>query len=133
MKRLLLHICCAPDQTVAFERTVDEYEITGFFSNSCIEPQGEYFKRLDEARKLADIQGMNLIEDEYLPNAFLLEAAGLENEPEKGRRCDKCVAFRMRRTVEEAKKRGFDIFATTLTVSPHKKADFINKLGNELA
>ncbi len=133
MKKLLLHICCAPDQTVAFERTGEEFEVTGFFSNSCIEPQGEYFKRLASSRRLAEIQGIELIEDEYLPNAFLALAKGLEKEPERGRRCLKCIEYRMRRAAETAGERGFDIFATTLTVSPHKDADFINRVGAELA
>jgi len=133
MKKLLLHICCAPDQTVAHERTSDEYKVTGYFSNSCIEPKGEYFKRLAEAKRLAEIQGMDLLEDEYFPNSFLAISRGLEKEPEKGKRCNKCIEYRMRRTAERAAEEGFDIFATTLTVSPHKDADYINRLGIELA
>jgi len=133
MKKLLLHICCAPDQTVAHERTSGEYEVTGYFSNSCIEPKGEYYKRLAEAKKLAEIQDMEILEDEYFPNSFLDISRGLENEPEKGKRCRKCIEFRMRRTAEKAAADGFDIFATTLTVSPHKDADYINRLGTELA
>lgn len=133
MKKLLLHICCAPDQTVAHERTCEEYEITGFFSNSCIEPRGEYHKRLAEAKRLAELQGIELIEDEYLLNSFLEIARGLEKEPEKGRRCRKCIEFRLRRIAERAAADGFDIFATTLTVSPHKDAEFINRIGGELS
>lgn len=132
MKKLLLHICCAPDQTVAFERTCGEFEVTGFFSNSCIEPQGEYRKRFEAARRLAEIQGIELIEDDYLPNAFLLLAKGLEKEPEKGRRCLKCIEYRLRRSAETAQVRGFDVFATTLTVSPHKDAESINRVGSRL-
>ena len=133
MKKLLLHICCAPDQTVAVERTLDEYDVTGFFSNSCIEPRGEYYKRLDDVKYLANLQGIELIEDEYYPNAFLEISRGLEKEPEKGKRCLKCIEYRLRRTAEWAKRDGFYIFATTLTVSPHKDAEYINKVGAELA
>jgi predicted adenine nucleotide alpha hydrolase (AANH) superfamily ATPase len=131
--KLLLHICCAPDQTVAVERTAEEYQVIGFFSNSCIEPRGEYYKRLEDARKLADIQSIELIDDEYLPEAFLALAKGLEKEPEQGKRCWKCFEYRMRLTAEKAKNSGFDKFATTLTVSPHKDADFINQTGEALA
>jgi predicted adenine nucleotide alpha hydrolase (AANH) superfamily ATPase len=133
MRKLLLHICCAPDQTVAVERTVADYEVTGFFSNSCIEPKGEYYHRLAEAKKLAKMQGIEIIEDDYLPNAFLELAKGLEKEPERGKRCLKCIEYRLRRTFEQAKERGFALFATTLTVSPHKDADFINKFCQDLA
>lgn len=133
MKRLLLHICCAPDQTVAVERTVGDYEVTGFFSNSCIEPDGEYRRRLDNAKYLAEVQGIPIIEDDYFPEAFIDLSKGLEKEPERGRRCDKCIVYRLRRTAERAKADGFDCFATTLTVSPHKDTAFINKTGEELA
>lgn len=131
--KLLLHICCAPDQTVAVERTIGEYDVTGFFSNSCIEPRGEYYKRLASSKDLSEIQSIELLEDEYFPNSFLEISKGLENEPEKGKRCKRCIEFRMRRTAEKAAAEGFDIFAATLTVSPHKDADFINRIGTELA
>jgi predicted adenine nucleotide alpha hydrolase (AANH) superfamily ATPase len=110
-----------------------ENQVSGFFSNSCIEPRGEYYKRLEDARKLAKIQGIELIEDEYLPESFLSIAKGLEKEPERGKRCLKCFEYRMRLTAEKAKALGFDKFATTLTVSPHKDADFINRTGEKLA
>ena len=132
-KKLLIHICCAPDQTVAVERTKEEFDVTGFFSNSCIEPDGEYRRRLDHAYYLAEIQGIPLIEDDYFPDSFLELSKGHEKDPEKGKRCDKCVEYRLRRTAAKAAELGFDIFASTLTVSPHKKADFINKTGEELA
>ncbi len=132
-KRLLLHICCAPDQTIAVERTTDEYDVTGFFSNFCIEPKGEYYRRLDNAKYLARIQNIELIEDEYLVNVFLEIAKGLEAEAERGKRCLKCIEYRMRRTAEFAARLKFDTFATTLTVSPHKDADYINRVGEELA
>ena len=38
----------------------------------------------------------------------------------------------MRRTAQEAKRLGYDIFATTLSVSPHKNTECINKIGYEL-
>ena len=132
-KKLLLHICCAPDQTVAVERTLDEYDVTGFFSNSCIEPDGEYRRRLDNSKYLAEIQDIEILEDEYFPNSFLDIARGMEKQPERGKRCRKCIEYRMRRTAEKAKQAGFDIFATTLTVSPHKDADHINMYGEDLA
>ena len=33
LKKLLLHICCAPDATVVVERLLCNYKITGFFYN----------------------------------------------------------------------------------------------------
>ena len=56
-------------------------------------------------------------------------AKGLESEPEGGARCTKCFLQRIERTAVFAKENGFDRFATTLTVSPHKNADLINRIG----
>ena len=54
---------------------------------------------------------------------------GLENEPEGGKRCEKCFWLRLRKTAVLAKEKGFDEFATTLSVSPHKNAQLINEIG----
>ena len=59
--------------------------------------------------------------------------AGLENEPEGGRRCVKCFEFRLEQTAKVAKENGFDVFTTTLTISPHKNAKIINMIGKEIA
>lgn len=57
---------------------------------------------------------------------------GLENEPERGRRCDICYNLRIRKTASVARENGFDYFCTTLSVSPYKNANLINKIGIEL-
>jgi len=61
------------------------------------------------------------------------EIKGLENEPEGGKRCQKCIKFRLEKTAKEAKNNNFNIFATTLSISPHKDAAMINKIGRKLA
>ena len=75
---------------------------------------------------------VKLIEGEYDPENYLMAVKGLEEEPENGDRCTKCFELRMRKTAEEAEKLGFENFATTLSVSPHKNTDKINKIGYEL-
>ncbi|MBU1890195.1 epoxyqueuosine reductase QueH, partial [Patescibacteria group bacterium] len=57
---------------------------------------------------------------------------GLEKEPERGRRCDICYEMRMGKTAEYAKANGYDFFGTDLSISPHKKADVINQIGEKL-
>ena len=44
----------------------------------------------------------------------------LERCPEKWERCRKCYDFRLKRTLEEAKKLDISNYTTTLTISPHK-------------
>jgi len=58
---------------------------------------------------------------------------GLEAEPEGGRRCGLCFEIRLRRTAEFAVVRGFEIFSTTLTVSPHKSTQLIQAIGKRQA
>jgi len=45
-----------------------------------------------------------------------------------------CSFFKVRleKTASIAKKLGFDLFGTTLTVSPHKNAEIINSIGDAL-
>ena len=43
-----------------------------------------------------------------------------------------CFRLRLEETAKRAKDGGFDYFGTTLTVSPHKNADLINRLGIEI-
>lgn len=56
----------------------------------------------------------------YEPEKFYAIAKGLEKEPERGRRCYKCYELRLEETARYAKEHGFDIFTTTLSISPHK-------------
>jgi predicted adenine nucleotide alpha hydrolase (AANH) superfamily ATPase len=58
---------------------------------------------------------------------------GLESEREGGARCAVCFKLRLEETVKKAKENGFDLFGTTLTVSPHKNAEIINAIGLSLS
>lgn len=143
---MLLHSCCGPCSTAVIERLVDRYDLTVYFYDPNITNEGEYEKRLDTEKKFineynkylreknGDDSGMTvkLIKGEYDPENYLMAVKGLEEEPENGDRCTKCFELRMRKTAEEAEKLGFENFATTLSVSPHKNTDKINKIGYEL-
>ena len=92
-----------------------------YFSNSNIDTRDEYEKRLAEARKLAEAEGVVLVADEYDHDAWLREVAdGFESEPEKGRRCERCYRYNLARTAAYLEDSGYDAFCTSLTVSPHK-------------
>jgi len=131
---LLLHSCCAPCSSAVLERLFSDYEITIYYYNPNIMPAAEYEKRLYEQRRLISlIPGAGkteLIEGGYdTPNqAFLKAVEGLENEREGGRRCEKCIEMRLCKTAETARELGFDFFATTLSVSPHKNTAMINRI-----
>ncbi len=137
---MLLHSCCGPCSTAVIERLVDRYDLTVYFYNPNITNEGEYEKRLETEKKFIDEYNKTLPEDrcvklkegDYDPENYLMAVRGLENEPENGDRCTKCFEVRMRKTAQEAERLGFETFATTLSVSPHKNTERINKIGYEL-
>jgi predicted adenine nucleotide alpha hydrolase (AANH) superfamily ATPase len=127
--RLLVHICCAPDAAYVIGLLRETYDVTGFFSNPNIQPAEEYERRLEEARKVAAILGVRLIEDGYDPSQWTRVTYKFRHEPEKGRRCDVCYAFRLERTARTAAGLGFDGFTTIMSLSPWKKAAALNRIG----
>jgi predicted adenine nucleotide alpha hydrolase (AANH) superfamily ATPase len=135
-KKLLLHSCCGPCSTAVIDRLKDDYDLTVFYYNPNIFPEEEYLHRLHEQQryvKEANL-GIVVIDGTYQDNAeFYSCFKGLENEVEGGKRCVVCFAKRMEKTAEQAKKLGFDIFATTLSVSPYKNATLINSIGEQLS
>lgn len=132
---VLLHSCCGPCSSYVLEYLTQYFDILLYFYNPNIHPESEYLKRLDAQKKV--IEKMNfgstvcLIEGDYLPEEFFSTVKGLENEPEGGKRCEKCIDLRIRKAADAAKKYNADFFATTLTVSPHKNTLYINKTGKE--
>lgn len=132
-KKLLLHTCCAPCSTHCVKELLKEYDVVMYFYNPNVHPYGEYVRRFEEAQKVGDNLGVELVEGEYDVDEWLGHIAGFEEEPEGGRRCGICFSMRLGKSAEYAKKNGFDCFTTTLSISPHKNSEMINKLGEELA
>lgn len=139
---VLLHSCCGPCSTAVIERLLEDYDITVFFYNPNITEPEEYAIRLDAQKTVIDkfngggrfiINKIGFFEGSYRPDKFIKDTEGLENEPEGGCRCDVCFTMRLEETAKEARCRGYDFFATTLTVSPHKNYALISRIGNEIA
>ena len=131
MTRLLLHICCAPDATVGFERLGEGADVEGYFYNPNIAPAEEYERRRQALDRLAEATGLRYVEGPVDRAPWKEAVSGLEDEPEKGRRCEACIRLRLMETARRAKDGGFDAFAAVLTVSPRKDASMINRLGEE--
>ncbi|HFE53086.1 MAG TPA: epoxyqueuosine reductase QueH [Bacteroidetes bacterium] len=131
--RLLLHVCCAPDATVGFERLGQDYDITAFFYNPNIHPRAEYELRASELERLCREMHVPLLAAPYDPERWFALTRGLEWEPEKGRRCDICFEMRLEATAAKAAELGFEYIAAVLTVSPHKLAQRINEIGLRVA
>ncbi len=132
---LLLHSCCAPCSSSCLERLFPYFEITVFYFNPNITESKEYYIRLDEQKRfLQEVYGdkVKLIEGRYKSVEFFDMAKGLEKEPEGGKRCYACYEMRLNETAKVAKEEKFDYFCTTLSLSPHKNAEWINEIGERL-
>lgn len=135
MYKILLHSCCAPCLTFTSEILSKDYEVVPFWFNPNIEAKNEHDKRLKYFKQFCNVKSFSPVTvDKYQADndAWHKYIAGLEIEPEGGARCEKCIRFRLEKTANFAKENDFSIFGTTLTVSPHKNAEMINSIGQEL-
>lgn len=132
MKKLLLHSCCGPCSTAVIDTLKNDYDITIFFYNPNIDCDEEYEHRLAEQKRYCVELGINVLEEGFAPKDFYDVVKGLENEKEGGARCAVCFKLRMERTAKKAKELGYDLFDTTLTVSPHKNSNIILAIGKNI-
>ena len=133
--KVLLHTCCGPCASACVPALRDlGNEVALFFSNSNIDAEAEFEKRLDNARTLAAAEGVEVVADSY-DHADWLEkvAKGFEDEPEKGARCARCFRYNLARTAAYAAAHGYDAFTTSLTVSPHKVSRMVFEAGVDAA
>lgn len=135
-KNLLLHSCCAPCSSHVLEYLTNYFNITILFYNPNISSKEEYYKRLNELKRLIkELPHLNKIEIVELPynnKEFFDIAKGLEDIPEGGIRCFKCYRLRLEEAAKYAKDNNYDFFTTTLSISPHKNADKLNEIGEDL-
>ena len=135
---LLLHSCCGPCSSYVLDYLAQWFDITVLYYNPCIDPEEEYELRKDVQKGLIDrmnAHGRNIryLDEPYDHLSFLDRVAGHEEDREGGARCAICFEQRLRKAAETARAGGYDWFCTTLTVSPHKNAQVLNRIGQELA
>lgn len=128
-KTLLMHSCCGPCSTACIERLKDYFDITVIYYNPNIEPHDEYLHRKNVQKSVLDRLGIKYMEDDYDNESYRELTKSLASEPEGGKRCAVCFGMRLKHTALRAKENNFDYFTTTLTVSPHKNSQLINKIG----
>lgn len=130
--KLLLHSCCGPCSTTVLTLLVSHFDITVLYYNPNIEPKEEYYKRKEEQIRFIkefNNEHIKFMDCDYNNQDFRSRVVGLEQEREGGARCAVCFKLRLEKTAEIAKALDFDYFGTTLTVSPHKNSEVINKIG----
>lgn len=126
---LLLHSCCAPCSTACIERLLEYFDLSIYYYNPNIDTLEEFNKRSLEQKRYLDKLNVKCFLEDYLKEDFSSIILGLEGEKEGGKRCEKCFYLRLKKTAIKAKELGLKYFATTLTVSPLKNAELINRIG----
>ena len=126
--KLLLQVCCAPCSSACLDR-LTAFDITLFYFNPNTYPEKEYNLRAEQFSKLTNLP---FIIYPYNHQEFLNYIKGHELDKEGEMRCQKCIELRLMKTFEYAKNNGYDYVTTTLTISPHKDAEFINTCGKRL-
>ena len=133
---LFLHSCCAPCSSYVLEYLSSYFFVTVFFYNPNISPREEYEKRVGEIQRLIREQSylypVKFLEGVYEPERFFSMAKGMEMLPEGGLRCFACYRLRMEEAARLAAEGGYDYFTTTLSISPLKKAERLNEIGQRL-
>lgn len=132
-KTLLMHSCCGPCSTACIERLKDYFDITVVYYNPNIEPVEEYNKRKSVQKEVLKRLDIKYMDCDYDNETFRHLTKELSLEPEGGKRCAVCFGIRLKKTALLAKENNFDYFTTTLTVSPHKNSELINKIGLNIA
>ena len=156
--KVFMHACCAPCSSYCLLALRDVASLGVYYYNPNITLSEEYEYRYSEIKRLIGIYNdnpdrvlsedcrqvdinnsyvnrnyINIIDVPYEPQLFMEKTKGFETCPERGERCSICFDLRLRKTAEEAKKLGYDFFATTLTLSPLKNADVINAIGERIS
>ena len=126
IREVLLHACCAPCSSAIVEWLVQhDIRPTIFYYNPNIWPRGEYEIRKNESKRHAESLGLTWIDGDYDHEQWREGVCGLENEPERGRRCEQCFTLRLVEAV------GIRYFTTTLASSRWKSLEQIERAGHQ--
>ena len=128
--KVLLHSCCAPCSSAIIECMVaNGIRPTIYYYNPNIYPLEEYETRKAEAKRFVTSQGLSFVDADYDYDGWKEGVCGLENEPERGKRCLQCFKMRLLQTARYALEHGFTTFTTTLASSRWKSLEQIKEAG----
>ncbi len=120
--KILLHCCCGPCATAVIDFLQNEgFEVTALFFNPNIHPQGEFRKRLKSWKKVCETKSIE--------HFFFRDP---KYKPQSGKnRCNHCYVTRFKRTSEISKTLGFEIFTSTLFISPFQNHELMKEIGSK--
>lgn len=132
--RILLHACCGICSGYPISLLKDlGYNPIVYFCNPNLDTEDEFLRRLEAQKKVCEYFNVELIVENYSPNEYISYVVGLENEPERGSRCLKCIELRLKKTAQKSKELGIDKFTTSLAISPHKNFLKICEIGQSIS
>lgn len=130
LTEVLLHACCAPCSSAIVEWMLSRgIRPTIYYFNPNIWPLEEYDIRKQESKRHAEGLGIRWIDGDYDHQQWRQGVCGLENEPERGRRCEQCFTLRLTAAAREARRLGMRYFTTTLASSRWKSLEQIERAG----
>lgn len=128
--RLVLHICCAPDEAWVVHTLNESRQLYCYFCNPNIQPAEEYEKRLHEAQNVAKRYRVPFDAAPYLPQTWETAVAAQVHTPEGGARCRECFLLRLRESARFTAALGWPSFTTVMSISPHKRINMLNEAGH---
>ena len=127
-----MHCCCGPCAAGSIAPVLDDgRRITLLFSNSNLDTEAEYLRRLDALKTLAGYYGLCVETDPWDHAAWLEFVSAVPDFaacPERGARCRRCFQWQLTRAAVFAEKVGAH-FTTTLTLGPRKDSRVIHGIG----
>lgn len=134
METVLLHSCCAPCSAAVLEWMLNhDIRPVVFYFNPNIFPREEYEKRKEELNRHCAQLGVEVIDGDWDHSAWLGGVKGLEDEPERGKRCSVCFLMRLQAAARLAHERGIRRFTTTLASSRWKSIEQVTAAGQMAA
>lgn len=128
--KLLMHSCCGPCSIHPLEVLKAEgYEVTSCYINPNIHPFKEFEARLASLEKVLQYFEVEMLATStYGLKNFI---SGLDNKFDD--RCAYCYKSRLDETAKIAASAGFEIFTTSLLVSPYQNQEAIIAAGHAAA
>lgn len=129
--KILIHTCCAPCLIYPHKRLKEKgFCVESFYYNPNIHPRDEYLKRRQQIENYTKEEGVKMHDGRYEIKEFFRQVNGNEDALA---RCKLCWQLRLGETAKFAKENGFEIFTTTLLVSPYQNHEILKETGEECA
>ena len=146
MRKLLMHCCCAPcfvyiENDIKVngiknnEGSLEKVYLTAIWYNPNIHPKVEYERRKNAFIEFCCLKDCNhVILDDYNMNRHIENVVlNVGKDKEFASRCEYCYYMRLKEVFKYASENGFDMVATTLTISPYQNHELIEKVGRKLS